>query len=280
MVGRLIRALLILLILLTCSLIPVLLIKQHFTDDILKNSKLLVQATSKLVELQVLRKIEDSFRAPSQVPTHYIDLARKLGGLFFYDENSRKVVTCIRNEQEVQASLVSFDGLSAPATYFVTDTAGRIVATSESASLGGTLWGVIAITRNNEVFKTNYKGQTVFAYTCVNPVYGFSVTACVEATNIFWNLIIPVLVCLCTGLTILLIFIQDHYRSKILSIARTLEMLVEGSSEKITIRDRKISKIVDQINENIRRKEEVLHRTLRELENLKRNLEKMKGQKS
>ncbi len=106
MVGRLIRALLILLILLTCSLIPVLLIKQHFTDDILKNSKLLVQATSKLVELQVLRKIEDSFRAPSQVPTHYIDLARKLGGLFFYDENSRKVVTCIRNEQEVQASLV------------------------------------------------------------------------------------------------------------------------------------------------------------------------------
>lgn len=258
---------------------PVLLIKQRFSEIVEKDAVLLVQTAARLIELQVVEKVKNSFGLSDQIPDQYVNLAKKVGGVFLYDEHLKKVVVCIRKEQDVQSTLVSLNGLSAPVVYFVTDTAGKIVATSEVAGIGETLSGIITVQETNKVFKTKYKGHSVYAYAAVNPVYGFYTISCVQTKDIFWQLLFPVFLCICIALTVLLIIFQDYYRTKLLSIAESLEKLSEGSTD-VRIKDRRISKIVDQLSENIQRKDRILRKTAQELENLKQTLEKIREKKS
>ncbi|HEY8540921.1 MAG TPA: hypothetical protein VIL29_00950 [Pseudothermotoga sp.] len=280
MAGRLMRILLIFLILTFCLLLPMFLIKHEFTGAVEKNSILLVQVANKLIESQILKKIEVSFNIPNQVPADYVELTKKIGGLFLYDENLKKIVVCIRKEQGVQSALVSLTDLSIPTMYFVTDTAGRIVATSEVVNIGERLSGIMTIQETNKVFKTKYRGYDVFAFSSFNPVYGFSMTTFIYMENILWKIFVPFVLCICVGLTILLVFFQDHYRSKLVSIRRSLERLAEGSADKVKIKDKKISRIIDELNESIQKKDRILKKAAQELEALKQTLEKIKERKS
>lgn len=242
---------------------------------------LLAQVSAKFVESQVLKKIEDSFRLSNQVPVNYIELAKKVGGVFLYDENLKKIVVCIRKEQQVQASLVSLTDISIPVTYFVTDTAGKIVATSEIVTIGETLSGIIAIQEVNKPFRTKYKGHTAFALNTVNPIYGFSVITCVHIEDIWWSFLLPFVLFICIGLTILLIFLLEHYKSRLLSVRKLLEKLVEGSTDKESrVKDKEISKIIDKLSEDVQRKNEILRKTVQELESLKQTLEKIREKRS
>ncbi|WP_232503759.1 hypothetical protein [Thermotoga profunda] len=257
-----------------------LLIKYEFTEAVEKNSILLVQVANKLIESQILKKIEASFDISNRVPADYVELAKKIGGLFLYDENLKKIVVCIRKEQGVQSALVSLTDLSIPTMYFVTDTAGRIIAASEVVNIGERLYGIMTIQETNKVFKTKYRGYDVLAFSSVNPVYGFSVTTFIYMENILWKIFIPFVLCVCVGLTILLVLFQDHYRSKLVSIRKSLEKLAEGSADKVKIRDKKISRIIDELNENIQKKDRILKKAAQELEVLKQTLEKIRERKS
>lgn len=281
MARRLIKILLIFLILICCVLTPILLLRHQFIKIVEENKMLLAQVSAKFVESQVLKKIEDSLRMSNQVPVNYIELAKKVGGVFLYDENLKKIVVCIRKEQQVQASLVSLTDISIPTTYFVTDTAGKIVATSEIVAIGETLSGIIAIQEVNKPIKTKYKGHTAFAFNTVSPIYGFSVITCVHIEDIWWNFLLPFVLFICIGLTILLIFLLEHYKSKLLSVRKLLEKFVEGSTDKESrVKDKEISKIIDKLSEDVQRKNEILRKTVQELESLKQTLEKIREKRS
>lgn len=280
MAGRLIRILLVFLVLICSMIIPALLIKDQLTQTVERNNWLFIQMSAEALELQILKKIEDSFATPTQVPTDYVELAKKVGGVFLYDENLRKVVVSLRKEQGVQTALVSFTDLSAPSIYFVTDTTGKIVATSELAAIGGVISGIIAVQRIGKIFQAKYKGRTVFAFNTVNPVYGFSVTTCIYTEDIWWRFLLPFVLSICTGFTILLVFLQDHYRSKVLSIRESLEKIASGSADRVKVKDKKISQIVDKLTEEIQRKDRILNRAAQELAAMKETLEKIREKSS
>lgn len=280
MARRVIKTMLIFLVPVCSIIIPVLLVKFQLVEVLERNNRFLVQTSAKVLELQILRKIEDSFNLMAQVPVDYVELAKKVGGIFLYDENLKKVVVCLRKEQGVQSALVSFTDLTAPLIYFVIDTTGKIVATSEVAAIGGAISGIIAVGETGKISQAKYRGQSVLAFKTVNPVYGFSVITCINVEDIWRIFLLPFILCICVAFTILLVFVQDHYRSKLISIRESLEKVATGSTNKMKVKDKEISQIINTLIENIQRKDKILNKAAQELAVVKETLEKMREKSS
>ncbi|MEJ5229983.1 MAG: hypothetical protein WHT65_08270 [Pseudothermotoga sp.] len=276
MVRRLIKNSVLFLILFFSGLMPTILLQRQIETDLRLMNVSLLKSSIAFIEMSIERQIENASTQTDTVLTKYAELAQRLGGVFLYDEELKKTVVSLRQGNNTRTIAVSFDIQFDDVVYFVTDTTGRIVASSNRVLVGEKSVGVVKVEKIGEVFQARYRGLNYLALAKKNLSYGFTVVVFVPSRDIFNSVILPILICISLSFTVVLVVISDHHRKKLVSLEREIQQLLNDTEYSYAVKDKHSSQSINELRQRLLKKDELLKKTVEELLKLKELLEKIR----
>ncbi|MGJ8454796.1 hypothetical protein ACSFC1_05765 [Pseudothermotoga sp. U03pept] len=279
MVGRLIKNSVLFVVLLFSGLIPTILLQRQIRADFNQVNTSLLKSSAAFIEMSIERQIESAPTQADRILAKYAELAQRLGGVFLYDEELKKTIVSLRQDNSVRTVAISFDIQFDDLMYFVTDTAGRIVASSNRVLVGERSIGVVKIEKTGEIFEARYRGLNHLALAKKNLSYGFTVVVLTPSRDMS-SVILPILICISLTFTVILVTVLDHHKKKLLALERDIQQLLNGSEDSFAVKDKRSPQFINELRQKLLKKDELLKKTVEELMKLKEVLEKIKQKES
>jgi len=266
-------------VLLFSGLIPTILLQRQIGADFNQLNTSLLRSSAAFIEMSIERQIESAPAQADRILAKYSELAQRLGGVFLYDEELKKTVVSLRQGNSVRTVATSFDIQFDGVMYFVTDTAGRIVASSNRVLVGERSIGVVKIEKTGEIFEARYRSLNYLVLAKKNVSYGFTVVVLTPSRDMS-SVILPILICISLTFTVILVTVLDHHKKKLLALERDIQQLLNGSEDSFAVKDKRSPQFINELRQKLLKKDELLKKTVEELMKLKEVLEKIKQKES